>query len=75
MFAESSVLRCVHDWPMHEWVPQTPDELRHQAAQCRKLTAHVFDRDLRRHLEEQAAELLIQADALSKSVGTDTGGP
>jgi hypothetical protein len=49
----------------HEWVPATAEELRKQAQTCRRLAAHVTDRDLARRLEDQAAELLAQAELKS----------
>ena len=60
----------------HEWLPQTPAELRKQARKFQMLAAHVLHVDLARRLEEQAAELLakaelstIQADPLSTHGG------
>jgi hypothetical protein len=46
----------------HEWLPQTPAELRTQAAKLQKLAAHVLHGDLAERLEEQAAELLAKAE-------------
>ena len=55
---------------LHEWVPQSPQDLRRQAETLRKIAAHVSRRDVARHLEEQAAELLAKAELRSLSVSS-----
>jgi hypothetical protein len=47
------------------WLHQTSDELRRQAALYRRLAAQVLDRELGRHLEQQAAKLLAAAERKS----------
>lgn len=46
----------------HEWLPQTPAELRTQATKLHALATHVFNKDLAHRLEEQAAELFAEAE-------------
>lgn len=53
----------------HEWLPLTAEELRKQAQTCRRLASCVIDPDLIRRLEDQAAELLSQAE-LKSPAGT-----
>ena len=45
--------------------PYSPDELREQAATFHQMAIYVFNRDLARRLEEQAAQLLAQAELRS----------
>lgn len=52
----------------HEWLPQTPEELRGQADKLRRLAAYVSGRDLAHRLEEQAADLSAKAELQSLSM-------
>ena len=45
----------------HEWVPQTPDDLRRHANKLQAIAAHVHRADVACHLREQAAALLAEA--------------
>lgn len=47
---------------LHEWLPQTPAELRRQASKLQLLASHVSRPDVARHLEEHAAKLLAEAE-------------
>ncbi len=46
----------------HEWVPQSPDELRRQAMKLQAIAGHVYRSDVAFHLREQAAALLAEAE-------------
>ena len=46
----------------HEWVPQTPVELRRHASKLRQLAAYVRRADVAQHLEEHAAKLFAEAE-------------
>ena len=49
------------------FVPQTPNELRRQAAKLYAIASHVARQDVACHLTEQAAALLAEADLRSVS--------
>ncbi|HLO19037.1 MAG TPA: hypothetical protein VK192_00905 [Sphingomicrobium sp.] len=51
----------------HEWLPQTPEELRRQADKFEKLAAFVSRGDVAQHLKEQAAQLIAEAELRSLS--------
>jgi hypothetical protein len=53
---------------VHEWLPQTPEELRRQADKLQKLAAHVARNDVAHRLREQAAELFAEAELRSLSM-------
>lgn len=46
----------------HEWVPQTPDDLRRHARKLQVLAAFVQRHDTALHLREHAAALLAEAE-------------
>jgi|KBSSwiStaDraftv2_1062776.scaffolds.fasta_scaffold3613902_1 hypothetical protein len=52
---------------IHEWLPQTPDDLRRQADRLGQLAAHVARRDVAQRLKEQAAQLFAEAELRSLS--------
>jgi hypothetical protein len=45
----------------HEWVPQTPDELRRHAKKLEAIAAFVSRPDVAFHLKEEAAAVLAEA--------------
>jgi hypothetical protein len=49
----------------HEWLPQTPEELRRQADKLQRLAAYVVRSDVANHLQEQAAQLFAEAELRS----------
>jgi hypothetical protein len=49
----------------HEWLPQTPEELRCQAAKLQRIAAYVARSDVATHLQEQAARLFAEAELRS----------
>lgn len=49
----------------HEWLPQTPEDLRHLADKLQKLAAHVARDDVANRLHEQAAQLFAEAELRS----------
>jgi len=52
-----------HDCPMkHEWVPQTPDDLRRDANKLQAIAVLVCRPDVACHLREHAAALLAEAE-------------
>lgn len=51
----------------HEWLPQTPEELRRQADKFQRLAAHVSRGDVAERLKEQAAQLFAEAELRSLS--------
>lgn len=52
----------------HEWLPQTPEQLRFQADKMRKLARFVRNSELARRLNEQAEALILESERRS-----DTG--
>ena len=46
----------------HEWVPQTPADLRSQASKLQTLALYVKRPDVAQHLREHAAKLLTEAE-------------
>jgi hypothetical protein len=46
----------------HEWVRQSPDELRRQARKLQVLAAFVHRQETARHLRDQAASLIAEAE-------------
>jgi len=46
----------------HEWVPQTPEDLRRQAGKLQAIAAFVHRPDVASHLREHAAALLAEAE-------------
>ena len=51
----------------HQWIPETSEELRKQAARLRQLAAHVYDRNLCDRLAAEAAALEARVNSISKS--------
>jgi hypothetical protein len=49
----------------HEWLPQTPEELRHLADKLQRVAAYVTRGDVANHLQEQAARLFAEAELRS----------
>lgn len=49
----------------HEWVPQTPGELRRHAAKLQAIAALVHRPDVASHLREHAAALLAEAELMA----------
>jgi hypothetical protein len=47
---------------MHEWLPQSPADLRGQASKLQALAAHVCRREVAQRLQERAAELIAEAE-------------
>ena len=58
----------VHIFSMdHEWLPQTPEELRRQADKFQRLASYVSRSDVAQHLREHAAQLFAEAELRSLS--------
>ena len=46
----------------HEWLPQTPSELRRQSSKLERLALHVQRPDVAQRLREHSAKLLAEAE-------------